>query len=179
MQKAMFVQLALGLLIGGSLGATLGYFGKCSSGTCPLTANPYRGAFLGALIGGVLAFSAGSSRANPEGNKAGYDAIQIENVADFESRVLNAEQPVLVDFYSNSCPPCRTLAPTIETLAEDYEGRAVVCKVNVDHVADLARRYGIQGIPSVLFFFEGRETERLVGLRSRSAYTDILDKLMG
>lgn len=179
MQKAMFVQLAIGLLVGGSLGATLGYFGKCSTGTCPLTANPYRGAFIGALMGGVLAFSASSSRARPEGNKAGYDAAQIENLADFESQVLNAGQPVLVDFYSNSCPPCRRLAPTIETLAEEYEGRAVVCKVNVGRVPDLARQYGIQGIPAVLFFTGGKEVQRLVGLQPRSAYTDVLDELIG
>lgn len=179
MQKAMFVQLAIGLLIGGSLGATLGYFGKCNTGTCPLTANPYRGAFLGALMGGVLAFSAGSSRVRPEGNKAGYDAVQIENTADFESQVLNAGQPVLVDFYSNSCPPCRRLAPTIETLAEDYEGRALVCKINVDRASDLARQYGIQGIPAVLFFTGGKEVQRVVGLQPRSAYTDVLDELIG
>ena len=179
MQRAMVIQLVLGLLIGGSLGATLGYFGKCSTGTCPLTANPYRGAFLGALIGGVFAFSAGSSQVKPEGDQAGYDAVTIENAAEFESQVLGAQQPVLVDFYSNSCPPCRRLAPTIETLAEEYKGRALVCKVNVDHAADLARKYGIQGVPSVLFFSEGQEAERLVGLRPRSAYTDVLDKLTG
>jgi thiol-disulfide isomerase/thioredoxin len=138
MQRAMVIQLVLGLLIGGSLGATLGYFGKCSTGTCPLTANPYRGAFLGALIGGFFAFSTGSSRVAPEGKVAGYDAVQIENAADFDNQVLGAEQPVLVDFYSNSCPPCRRLAPTIETLAEEYEGRALVCKVNVDRAPDLA-----------------------------------------
>jgi thioredoxin 1 len=179
MHKAMFIQLALGLLIGGSLGAVLGYFGKCSTGTCPLTANPYRGAFLGALMGGVLAFSSGSSRVRPEGSKAGYDAVSIENAAEFESQVLGAQQPVLVDFYSNSCPPCRRLAPTIETLAEEYAGRAAVFKINVDRAPDLAQRYGIQGVPSVLFFSEGQETERLVGLRPRNAYTDVLDKLIG
>ncbi len=179
MQRAMVIQLVLGLLIGGSLGATLGYFGKCSTGTCPLTANPYRGALLGALIGGFFAFSTGSSRVAPEGEVAGYDAVQIENAADFDTQVLGAQQPVLVDFYSNSCPPCRRLAPTIEALAEEYEGRALVCKVNVDRAPDLAQRYGIQGVPSVLFFSGGEEAGRLVGLRPQSAYTEMLEKLLG
>jgi thioredoxin 1 len=179
MPKTMFLQLAIGLLIGGGLGAALGYFGKCSTGACPLTANPHRGAFLGALMGGVLAFSGGVSRGKPEGDRAGYSAVQIENAADFESRVLGARQPVLVDFYSDSCPPCRQLAPTLETLAEEYEGRAMICKVNVEHVPDLAQRYGIQGIPAVVFFSEGAEVERLVRLRPRKAYTDILDRLIG
>ena len=179
MQKAMFVQLALGLLIGGSLGAVLGYFGKCSTGTCPLTANPYRGAFIGALIGGMLAYSGAASRPSDEGKVSGYTAVQVESQTDFQQLVLQADRPVLVDFYSNSCPPCRQLAPTVETLAEDYEGRALVCKVNVDHAPNLARQYGIQGIPTVLFFNDGQEVQRLVGLQPRSTYTDVLDKLIG
>lgn len=178
MHRAMLIQLALGLLIGGGLGAMMGYFGKCSSGACPLTANPYRGGFIGALIGGMLAFSGVSSRANPEGKEGGYAAVQIENAADFDRLVLKAEQPVLVDFYSNGCPPCRRLAPTIEEFAEEYQGRAVVAKVNVDRVPELARRYGIQGIPAVLFFDKGAETQRLVGLRPRNAYTEVLDGLL-
>jgi len=179
MHKALFVQLALGLLIGGSLGAALGYFGKCSSGTCPLTANPYRGAFLGSVMGGLLAFSGGGSRVRPEGNESGYAALEINNTADFEQQVLQAKLPVMVDFYSNSCPPCRQLAPTVEELAEEYEGRAVVCKINVEHAPDLAQRYGIQGIPAVVFFQSGQEVQRLVRLQPRTTYTDVLDKLIG
>ena len=176
MQKAMFVQLAIGVLIGGSLGAMLGYFGKCTTGTCPLTANPYRGAFIGSLMGGLLAFSGAASRPRDE---SGHAAVQIDTAADFERQVLQAEQPVLMDFYSDSCPPCRKLAPTIETLAEEYKGRAVVCKVNVEQVPDLARQYGIQGIPAVLFFSGGKEVQRLVRLKPRDTYTDVLDKLIG
>lgn len=178
MPKALLVQLTLGLLIGGGLGAMMGYFGKCASGACPLTANPYRGAFIGALMGGVVAFSGGSSRANPEGNVKGYAAVQIENAADFERLVLKAEQPVMVDFYSNSCPPCRKLAPTVEELAEEYEGRAVIAKVNVAHASELARQYGVQGIPAVIFFNGGSETQRLVGLRPRNEYTEVLDGML-
>ncbi len=178
MQRAILVQLTLGLLIGGGLGAMMGYFGKCSSGTCPLTANPYRGAFIGALMGGMIAFSGASTRANPEGKVKGYAAVQIQSVADFEHQVLKAEQPVMVDFYSDSCPPCRRLAPTVEELAEDYQGRAVICKVNVVHAPELAQQYGVQAIPAVIFFEKGSETERLVGLRPRGEYTKVLDGLL-
>ena len=179
MHRAMLIQLVLGLLIGGGLGAMLGYFGKCTSGACPLTANPYRGGFIGAMIGGMLAFSGAASRPKDEGDLVGYAAVQIGSATDFERLVLKAEQPVMVDFYSNGCPPCRRLAPTIEELAEEYQGRAVVAKVNVDRVPDLARQYGIQGIPAVLFFDKGSETQRLVGLRARGAYTEVLDGLLG
>jgi len=178
MTKAMMIQLAAGLLLGGAFGALMGYFGKCSTGTCPLTANPYRGAFFGAAIGGLFAFAAVSSRAPQTINESESAALHIDNPADFEQYVLKAEQPVLVDFYSNSCPPCRRLAPTIEELAVQYRDRAVVCKVNVDRARQLAGRYGIQGIPAVLFFVKGEPVRRLVGLQPRENYSKVLDELL-
>ncbi len=177
MQKAMFVQLAVGLLIGGGIGAAMGYFGKCTTGTCPLTANPWRGGMIGAMLGGLMVYSVGSPRWTAG---TGEDAhLQIAGVEDFNAQVLGAQQPVLVDFYSNSCGPCRMLAPTIEKLAAQYEGRAAVVKVNVDRLPQLAGQYGIQGIPSVLFFQNGKEAGRLIGLRPQEAYTEVLDRLIG
>lgn len=177
MQKALMIQLGMGLLIGGSIGALLGYFGKCTSGACPLTANPYRGAFIGALMGGVLAFSTVSSRTQAQVG-AGGPTMHIDTVADFQSHVLNAGVPVLVDFYSNSCPPCRMLSPIIDQLAEEYEGRAVVAKINVAKAHELAGQYGIQAIPAVVFFHHGQETQRLIGLRSKETYAGVLDRMI-
>ncbi len=179
MQKTLFIQLFIGLLIGGGMGALLGYLGRCSTGTCPLTANPYRGAFVGALMGGVLAFSGGGSRANPEGNKSGYSALHIDNPDDFKRFVINADKPVLVDFYLDTCPPCRKLAPTIEVLAEEYEGRAVVCKINAAKVPEVSQKYGVQGVPAVLFFSNGDVVQRFVGLMPKNIYTEALDGLIG
>jgi thioredoxin 1 len=192
MQKALFIQLIVGLLIGGSLGALMGYFGKCATGACPLTANPWRGGFIGAMIGGLFAFSAGSSR-SPVPAPASHEGVanaateggrpstprHIASAEEFDSVVLKADKPVLVDFYADWCGPCRMLAPTIEKLAKQYEGRVVVCKVNVDHLGQVAGRYGIQGIPAVLIFDKGKEVQRLVGLQSAGAYTKVLDKLVG
>jgi len=176
MNKAMFIQLAVGLLIGGGIGAALGYFGKCATGTCPLTANPLRGGMFGALFGGLLAYSAGAPRWTAQGSEAPH--LQVASSEDFENQLLQAQQPVLVDFYSTTCGPCRMLAPTIEKLAEQYEGRAVVLKVNVDRLPELASRYGIQGVPSVLFFQGGKEIGRLIGLRPHGAYSEVLDRLI-
>jgi len=176
MQRAMFIQLLVGLAIGGGLGATMGYFGKCTTGACPLTANPLRGGMIGAMFGGLLAFSAGSSRW-PADTGSGAE-LQVTSAEDFNAQVLGAQQPVLVDFYSNSCGPCRMLAPTIGKLAEKYTGRAVVAKVNVDRLPQLAGQYGIQGIPAVLFYQHGKVVDRLIGLRPQSAYTEVLDKLI-
>jgi thioredoxin 1 len=176
MQRVMFIQLIVGLLIGGGLGATMGYFGKCASGGCPLTANPLRGGLLGARFGGVLAFSAGSSRGAAA--VGGNEHLQVATAADFDTQVLGAKQPVLVDFYSTTCGPCRMLAPTIEKLAKQYEGRAVVYKVNVDRLPELASRYGIEGVPSALFFQNGKEVVRLIGLRPQHAYSEVLNRLL-
>lgn len=191
MQKALFIQLIVGLLIGGSLGALMGYFGKCTSGACPLTANPWRGGFIGAMIGGLFAFSTGAPRsavpvpvAHAGVAHAATESGQpvaprhITTAEEFESVVLKADKPVLVDFYADWCGPCRMLAPTIEKLAKQYEGRAVVAKVNVDHVGEVAGRYGIQGIPAVVVFDKGKEVQRLVGLRPAGDYTKVLDKLV-
>lgn len=176
MQRVMFIQLAVGLMIGGGIGAAMGYFGKCTTGACPLTANPLRGGVIGAVLGGLLAFSVVSPRVSAQMNEKGE--IQIRTSEDFDTLVLRAGQPVLVDFYSPTCGPCRMLAPTIAKLAEQYEGRAGVYKVNVEALPELASRYGIQGVPSVLFFQKGEEVNRLVGLRPQDAYSVVLDRLL-
>jgi thioredoxin 1 len=191
MERAVFFQLMVGLLIGGSLGAMMGYFGKCATGVCPLTANPWRGGFIGAAIGGLFAFSAGSSgsreqsagatsqRAGPPAADGPAGPLHIGSADAFERVVLTANQPVLVDFYADWCGPCRMLAPIIEKLAKEYQGRALVSKVNVDNLSSVAARYGIQGIPAVLIFDKGKEVQRFVGVRSQSDYARALDKLVG
>ncbi|MEN6335894.1 MAG: thioredoxin [Phycisphaerales bacterium] len=176
MQRVMLIQLVVGLAIGGGIGAAMGYFGKCTTGACPLTANPLRGGLLGAMFGGLLSFSMVSPRTTARMEESGE--LQIATAEDFDARVLGAGQPVLVDFYSTTCGPCRMLAPTIEKLAKQYEGRAVVYKVNVDRLPELASRYGIEGVPSVLFFQSGKEVNRLIGLRQQHAYTEVLDRLL-
>jgi len=162
MGKAVVIQLVLGVLIGGGLGVLLGYLGKCSTGTCPLTANPWRGGFYGMIAGAVLALAVPTSRPGADtlspggmteaaetGSVANSVVQHVASTADFEDQVLQAELPVLVDFYSDSCPPCRMLGPTIEKLATSYAGRALVCKVNVNRLPQLAGRYVIRGIPPV------------------------------
>lgn len=197
MQRVMFLQLVVGLLIGGGLGAVLGYVGKCTTGACPFTANPWRGAFVGAVIGSLFAFSTRSPRSSaqtapsspfeavgpaPSGptplDTTGPAApIHIGSAEAFDRMIEKANQPVLVDFYADWCGPCRMLAPTIEKLAKDYQGRVIVAKVNVDDLSKIGGRYGIQGIPAVLFFNKGKEVQRLVGVRSQNEYAGVLDRL--
>ncbi|MBR6786429.1 MAG: thioredoxin [Clostridia bacterium] len=95
-------------------------------------------------------------------------------VSNFETEVLDADKPVLVDFWATWCMPCRMLAPTIEELAEDLEGKVIVGKVNVDEDPDLARKYRVASIPTLIVFENGAEVRRSVGVVARE---DILDML--
>ena len=102
--------------------------------------------------------------------------IQVSDET-FETEVLQGKQPVLVDFWAGWCGPCRTLGPTIEELAVELEGRARVGKLDVDSHPDVAERYGVQSIPSVLLFVDGKVTDRLVGVQAKQAYLDALEPL--
>ena len=86
---------------------------------------------------------------------------------NFESEVLKSDLPVLVDFWAEWCGPCRMLPPAVEQLAEEYEGRAKVGKVNVDEQPVLAAQFGIVSIPTVMVFRGGERTDTLVGLRPK------------
>jgi thioredoxin 1 len=106
------------------------------------------------------------------------DVIHIDSVAAFEQAVLQAGKPVLVDFYSITCAPCRKLSPTIETLATQYKDRAGVVKVNVDKLPELAAKYNIYGIPAILIFSNGEETKRIIGYNAKKTYTAAFDELL-
>jgi thioredoxin 1 len=171
----MIAKILLGVLIGGSIGAVLGYFGKCSSGTCPLTANPYRGAIYGAVMGAL--FVSVFSR-TPKDTEESSNIIHISSEHDFKAQVLNASGIFLVDLFSNRCPPCRVLAPTISSLADRYAGKVTVCKVDLDRAPAVAQRYGVSAIPTVLIINNGKEVKRLVGLKPETRYAAVLDKLI-
>ena len=82
---------------------------------------------------------------------------------------------MMVDFWAAWCGPCRMLAPMVDDLAAKYEGKAVVGKVNVDEEQELAIRYGVMSIPTVIFFKDGVEIDRKVGVMPAAAYTQVLD----
>ena len=90
------------------------------------------------------------------------------------SEILNTDKPVLADFWATWCGPCRALAPVIEELAAEYEGKAVIGKCNVDDNEDLPVNFGIRSIPTLLFFKNGELVDRLVGAAPKS---DIAAKL--
>ncbi len=98
---------------------------------------------------------------------------------EFESQVLQSEQPVLVDFYADWCPPCKVLAPTIEQIAEQFAGRAAVGKLDVDANPQTAQTFAIRSIPTVLVFVGGQVTDRIVGVQPPQRYLEALQKAAG
>ena len=96
--------------------------------------------------------------------------------ANFKEEVLESEQPILVDFWASWCGPCRMVGPIVEALADDFDGRAVVGKVNVDEEDDLARQYSIMSIPTLVIFKGGEVVERVVGARSQGELAALLEK---
>ena len=91
---------------------------------------------------------------------------------EFEKKVLQAEQPVVVDFWAPWCGPCRAIASTLDKLAGEYEGKLTIAKVNTDEDPRWAGQLGIQGIPTLIIFKDGKEVKRLVGSRTEGAYRE-------
>ncbi len=90
-------------------------------------------------------------------------------------QALGSGKLVMVDFWATWCGPCRMLGPVVEKLAEDYSGKAEIGKINVDEEQELAVRYGVMNIPTVIFFKDGKEIDRKVGMMPVDAYTQVLD----
>jgi thioredoxin 1 len=150
--------LIVGAVGGAALGGVVGYLGKCRGGACPLTSTPLSGIIFGGLAGLLVTMVLGPGR---RAEADSPNLVLITSSEQFESAVLESDKPVLVDFYADWCPPCRRLAPVIAQLADEYAGRAVVAKVDVDALPELAQQYQVSSIPDIRIFRGGEMVETL------------------
>ena len=104
-------------------------------------------------------------------------ALEITD-SNFEETVLKSDKPVLVDFWAAWCGPCRMVGPIIDELSEEYEGKAVVGKVDIDSNQQYAAQFGVRSIPTVLVFKNGELVDRKVGVSSKNDYAQALDSLI-
>ena len=104
-------------------------------------------------------------------------ALEITD-ANFQETVLESDKPVMVDFWAAWCGPCRMVGPIIDQISEEYDGKAVVGKVDVDANQEFAAKYGVRNIPTVLVFQNGEVVGRQVGVAPKAAYAEALDALL-
>jgi thioredoxin 1 len=108
---------------------------------------------------------------------AGAGVLEVSD-ATFEQEVLRSAQPVLVDFWAVWCGPCKAIAPVVDSLATTYAGKLKVAKVNVDESSATPSRYGIRGIPTLLFFKDGKVADQVVGYVPQTVIEEKVQKLL-
>ena len=106
------------------------------------------------------------------------DKVVHVSTADFQSTVLDSKEPVLVDFWAEWCGPCKMIAPALDELADAYEGRAKIAKINVDEQRELAVKYHVRSIPYLLVFKDGEKVAEQIGAVGKAQLAGMLDKAL-
>lgn len=106
------------------------------------------------------------------------NAIIYSNSANFGKDVLQSDMPVLVDFYADWCPPCQMIAPSLELLADEYQGKAKIVKINIDENPELSAIYAVRNIPTLMTFKNGKLQHRSVGAMPKSQLANLINQVL-
>lgn len=104
--------------------------------------------------------------------------VMMVNAENYEAEVLNSSIPVVVDFYADWCGPCQTIGPIMDELANEYQGKIKICKVNVDGQRELARKFKVMSIPTILMYKDGDQKNRLNGAYSKGEFIKMIDEIL-
>ncbi len=126
----------------------------------------------------MFKFARGLDNQDVDAEKAGEAPVRHLSGAEFDEVLEKSQLPVVVDFWAEWCVPCHMLAPSVERLAREYDGKATVAKVNADDDPEILGRYGIRGIPTLIYFKDGGEVDRVVGVTQFGALKAKLDRLI-
>jgi thioredoxin 1 len=164
MKRMITTTLLVYIGAGCLLGAGLGYYGKCTSGTCPLTSTWWRGCLYGGVMGLVFYMVSGGGRS--AAMRQSTKNVTLLTESDFDKEVVQSAEPVLVDFFATWCGPCKALAPVVEDLAGQFKGNIKFAKVDIDASRTLAQQYQIEAVPTLKLFQNGKVVDTITGMQS-------------
>ncbi len=171
----MSERIIFGALLGTTIGFGVGYLGARAGGSCPFMCNPYIAAGIGLVLGALFA---SSSQASIRDYTPSEHLITPDSADVFDDNVVNSATLALVEFGRPGCPHCQRLKPTMHELADEYENQATIAIVDTTEIRELARRYDVSEVPTLILFKDGEVVEQMVGYREKDKLQNLLNSIL-